>query len=87
MCNARSRRISAPSMINGGGYGDPLDRDPRRVLLDVIEGWETRERAQDIYGVVLREGSDHEDISVDEPATTSKRASLRAGLAAGTPPG
>jgi N-methylhydantoinase B/oxoprolinase/acetone carboxylase alpha subunit len=38
MCNARSRRISAPSMIDGGGYGDPLDRDPRRVLLDAIEG-------------------------------------------------
>jgi hypothetical protein len=28
--------------------------------LDVIEGWETHERVEDISGVVLREGGDRE---------------------------
>ena len=38
---------------SGGGYGDPLTRDVRRVLTDVLEGWESREKARDIYGVVF----------------------------------
>ncbi len=38
----------------GGGYGDPLQRDPQAVLVDVIERWVTREAAREVYGVVLR---------------------------------
>ena len=37
----------------GGGYGPPTERDPQRVRHDVLEGWVTRERARDVYGVVL----------------------------------
>ena len=33
---------------SGGGYGDPRTRDPKRVLEDVLEGWESVERARDV---------------------------------------
>jgi N-methylhydantoinase B len=37
----------------GGGYGDPLERDPERVRRDVVRGWVTAGAARDEYGVVL----------------------------------
>jgi N-methylhydantoinase B len=39
----------------GGGWGDPNDRDPRRVRQDVQAGLITRERARDVYGVIVEE--------------------------------
>jgi N-methylhydantoinase B len=38
----------------GGGYGDPLERDPKLVLEDVIDGYVTVERARKDYGVVIK---------------------------------
>lgn len=60
---------------SGGGYGNPLDREPRRVLADVIERWESIEHAREVYGVVIK-GSG-EDLVLDEDATTALRAQLR----------
>jgi N-methylhydantoinase B len=37
----------------GGGFGNPLDRDPERVLADVELGWISSEKASAVYGVVL----------------------------------
>jgi N-methylhydantoinase B len=37
----------------GGGYGDPRKRDVERVRFDVVEKWITRERAREVYGVVV----------------------------------
>ena len=37
----------------GGGYGDPLERDPERVLKDVQQGEVTIEYAKEAYGVVI----------------------------------
>ena len=54
----------------GGGYGDPLQREPARVAADVREGYLTPELARQSYGVALCEGQ------VDEAAT----AELRAGM-------
>jgi N-methylhydantoinase B len=51
----------------GGGYGDPVARDPERVLTDVTEGWISPERAEKVYGVVVR------DDSVDATATRALR--------------
>lgn len=59
----------------GGGYGDPLDRDPARVLKDVEQRWETAERASEVYGVILK--SDHNSLSVDFDATREERARRR----------
>ena len=59
----------------GGGYGDPLERAPERVLRDVIERWETPERARDVYGVVLTT-VDGGELQLDVAATRARRAEL-----------
>jgi N-methylhydantoinase B len=60
-------------MSSGGGYGDPLEREPERVLNDVEAGIVSREEAKEIYGVVI-EGN---DLVLDLAATDKLRASLR----------
>jgi N-methylhydantoinase B len=56
----------------GGGYGDPLDRDPERVWGDVEQGFVSRGAAERVYGVVL-DG----DAGVDLTETARRRAQLR----------
>lgn len=58
-------RVTMPS---GGGFGDPLTRDPEHVRRDVEEELLTPEAAERDYGVVLRNGR------VDEAATRARRA-------------
>jgi N-methylhydantoinase B len=58
--------------MGGGGYGDPIDRDPALVLRDVLAGLVTAEPAREIYGVVIVAGS------VDGDATRARRRELRA---------
>lgn len=58
----------------GGGYGDPRTRDPRRVLKDVLEGYETLERAREVYGVALTGRIEDETLALDEAATARLRA-------------
>ena len=55
----------------GGGYGDPLEREPAAVLEDVEEGYVSLELAGEVYGVVLIEGR------VDVTETASRRAEIR----------
>jgi N-methylhydantoinase B len=58
----------------GGGWGDPLDRDPRRVWADVVDGLVTPQRARQVYGVVLGpEGRAVDDLELDEVATERLR--------------
>jgi N-methylhydantoinase B len=38
---------------SGGGYGNPLMRDPQAVLGDVLDGYLTEEDAHAAYGVVI----------------------------------
>jgi N-methylhydantoinase B len=59
----------------GGGWGDPFDRDPAAVALDVLQGKVTEARAGEDYGVVLRDG---DSAQVDEDATAELRARMRA---------
>ena len=35
---------------NGGGYGDPLERDPAAVADDIKNGYLTADRAKAVYG-------------------------------------
>jgi N-methylhydantoinase B len=58
----------------GGGWGDPLERDPEKVRWDVVEGFVSLGAARDAYGVVL----DADDMSIDRRATDALRAELRA---------
>ncbi|MGB3390644.1 MAG: hydantoinase B/oxoprolinase family protein, partial [Pseudaminobacter sp.] len=41
----------------GGGYGSPLDREPERVLNDVLDGLVTVGRARSVYGVEIANGT------------------------------
>lgn len=64
----------------GGGYGDPLDREPARVLDDVADEWISVARAREAYGVVLNgDPSRWETLSVDVAATERERTRLREG--------
>ncbi len=56
----------------GGGFGDPLDREPERVAGDVANGWVSCEQAREMYGVALRD-----DGTVDAAATTDLRERVR----------
>jgi N-methylhydantoinase B len=56
----------------GGGFGDPLDRPADAVADDVAHGVVSPERAELLYGVVLRA-----DGQVDEPRTEAARAAVR----------
>jgi len=40
-------------IASGGGYGDPVERDPTAVERDVVTGRLTLEEARTIYGVVI----------------------------------
>jgi N-methylhydantoinase B len=43
--------------MGGGGYGDPIDRDPEHVRRDVDAMLVTEEWAERLYGVVVRDGA------------------------------
>jgi N-methylhydantoinase B len=53
----------------GGGYGDPMLRDPARVHDDVIDGLISRATAQNDYAVIIGD-----DLSLDLAATQTARA-------------
>jgi N-methylhydantoinase B len=55
----------------GGGVGDPLDRLPEQVAADVIARQISPNAANEVYGLVQRDGV------VDERATEKNRAELR----------
>ena len=57
----------------GGGYGDPLARDPARVRADVALGYLSAAQARARYGVVLDGAGE-----IDTPGTAAARERLRA---------
>jgi N-methylhydantoinase B len=61
-------RLETPG---GGGLGNPLERDPLRVLRDVRNGYVSPDKTKEIYGVVL-EKSDG-DFSLNEELTRKQR--------------
>jgi len=56
---------------NGGGYGDPLEREPALVAANVHEGSSDRAVARDVYGVIVTE-----DGGYDAAATEARRDEL-----------
>jgi N-methylhydantoinase B len=58
-----------------GGWGDPLSRDPARVLADVRDEKVTPAHAREAYGVVLTA----DGTAVDQAATVALRGSRAAG--------
>ena len=64
----------------GGGYGDPLLRDPLRVAQDVRDGQVSTESAVALYGVVIA------DDRVDAKATADRRNTIRRARIGGKAP-
>jgi len=54
----------------GGGYGNPLERDPQKILYDAMNELITVEYALDVYGVVIR------DEVIDQEATEIRRTEM-----------
>lgn len=71
--------IASVQTPGGGGYGDPLERDPQAVLRDVVNEKVSVQSAQNDYGVVV----DLESRTVDAGATDRHRAELRASRGGG----
>ena len=65
--------VVANSFPGGGGYGDPLLREPERVGRDVADGWVSVRAASQVYGVVTDDRG-----QVDEAATAARRAAILA---------
>lgn len=61
------------TITGGGGYGDPLDRDPQLVLRDVKLQAVSLAAALNVYGVEL----DSDMQAVDADATRERRAQIR----------
>ena len=57
----------------GGGWGDPLDRDPVLVLWDVVNEYITPETARKVYGVVV----DPETRTINWQETRKLRQKMR----------
>jgi len=58
----------------GGGFGDPIERDPRMVVADVQNGLVSARSAEELYGVVLRA-----DLrGVEDEGTKKRREQIRA---------
>ena len=66
-----SIQITVPS---AGGFGLPTNRDPHKVLEDVLDDFTTYEAARKDYGVVLIEVDGR--LAVDEQATANLRADM-----------
>jgi N-methylhydantoinase B len=71
----RAGEIVRIETTGGGGWGDPLERDPDLVALDVLQQKVTRARAESDYGVLLSDEGEH--VMVDWAATNALRDELQ----------
>lgn len=66
----RTGDVVIEETAGGGGYGDPLERDPTAVARDTAFGYVSPASARSVYGVVVRNGK------VDAAATTANRSRI-----------
>jgi N-methylhydantoinase B len=59
----------------GGGYGNPLDRDPESVLSDVLDGYVSLKSARGTYKVAIAKKGSH--YAIDADATEKLRSRHR----------
>lgn len=62
----------------GGGWGDPLDRDPADVLEDVWDEYVSIRAASDEYAVVITGSLEEMTLAIDSDATNALRTERRA---------
>ena len=71
--NVRKGDVIRHEQAGGGGYGDPLIRDPDLVAVDVADEKISRKFAEENFGVVIQPGEAQPDLA----ATEVCRARLR----------
>jgi N-methylhydantoinase B len=64
----------------GAGLGDPLLREPAKVVNDIVSGYVTEEHARQIYGVIVTG-----DQALDADATEKRREEIRRERIGGEP--
>jgi len=69
--------VFSHTLAGGGGYGNPLERDPQAVLSDVRNEYVSAASAADDYGVVV----DTANWTIDQAATIALRATQAIGNA------
>lgn len=67
-------QVVAQETAGGGGYGDPLERDPAAVVRDVRYGYVSGRSAFEDYGVVI-----DDDGRLDDDGTRTRREVMKAG--------
>ena len=71
-------------VAGGGGFGDPIDRDPQAVLKDFGRGWVSREIAERIYGVVIsRDGNAMDAAATNDADRRSANLASESGAGIG----
>jgi N-methylhydantoinase B len=73
LVNVQKGDMLQVNLPSGGGFGDPLERDPAHVLRDVAEGKVSVKHAAAAYGVVI----DDQVSGVRQAETEALRASRR----------
>ena len=73
LVNVQKGDMLQVNLPSGGGFGDPLERDPAHVLRDVAEGKVSIKHAAAAYGVVI----DDQKSGVRQAETEALRASRR----------
>jgi N-methylhydantoinase B len=68
----------------GGGYGDPLEREPDLVVADVAEGLVSPDAARLVYGVAMEAAPGYPRL--DQAATATQRDAIRADRLEGRTP-
>jgi len=79
--NAEQRQLPADAVLayqygGGGGFGDPLLRDPEAVREDVLDEYVSIAAARERYGVVLTGTPEGCDVEVDAERTRQLREKL-----------
>ena len=65
-------RLETPG---GGGLGDPHERDPLKVLSDIRNGYVSKEKAQDLYGVAIEKNGS--EFTINDSLTRRLRSVSR----------
>ena len=73
MTTIKEGDVFRAQLAGGGGWGDPLDRDPALVLDDVVNEKVSEQFARTTYGVLVN----LEAVQVDEDATRALRGQMR----------
>src|SRR5258708_21474286 len=72
--NMKKGDLFRHEVAGGGGWGDPLERDPALVLKDVLNDFVSERAAREDYGV----GLTGQPLTVDAAATAALRQQMRA---------